>query len=371
MTRQWRWLVVALGIALLASLPAAIAAVPTGRNAATAASMLTAIQHSADASYTGYAEASGGLALPVTSQFNSIADLFGGQTQLRVWWGGPTRWRVDTVTATGESDVHRDGYQLWTWDYQSQQATAQFVDTPPAVRLPQASDLEPAGLARRLLSEATAAQVRRLPVRRIAGRDVPGLRLRPADRRSTIDSVDVWADPRTGVALRVEAHSAGQTVLSSQFLDFSPTAPTAQVIAFNPPGGISRVQPARPDLIQFIDQLGSGQPPGQLAGLDRNAQLAANGTVGVYGRGVTEFAAIPLFGRTAFSLRRQLRTTLGVATTSSGQALSVGPVSLVLTPELPFATDPDGDIGTAWLLTGTVTIATLDTAAAQLVGGAR
>jgi outer membrane lipoprotein-sorting protein len=371
MTRRWRWLVVALGVALLASLPAAIAALPTGRNAATARAMLTAIQDSASATYSGYAEASGGLALPVTSQFNSIADLFGGQSQLRVWWGGPRRWRVDTITAAGESDVHQDGDQLWTWDYQSQQATVQLLDTPAAVRLPEAGDLEPAGLARRLLSEATAAEVSRLPVRRIAGRNVPGLRLRPADRQSTIDSVDVWADPGTGVALRVEVLSAGQNVLSSQFLDFSSTAPTPQVIAFTPPDGPSQAQTARPDLIQFIDQLGNGQPPAQLAGLDRNVQLAADGTVGVYGRGVTEFAAIPLFGRTAFSLRRQLGTTLGVSTTSSGQSLSVGPLSLVLTPELPFATDPDGDIGTAWLLTGTVSLATLDTAATQLVGGAR
>jgi len=371
MIRRWRWAVVAVGAALIVGLPAAVAALPTSRSRVSAAALLTAIQHSAGVAYSGYAEASGGLALPVTSQFNSLADLFGGQTQLRVWWRGATQWRVDTITETGESDLHQDGDRLWTWNYQSQRTGLQLQRSAPAARLPVAADLAPPSLARRLLSGAGAAQVSRLPVRRVAGCAVPGLRLRPSDPRSTIDSVDIWADPRTGVALRVDELAAGQSVISSQFLDFSSTPPSPDVISFVPPGGVGQAQLEGPDLIEFIDHLGNDRPPARLAGMDRIAQPDTDGAVGAYGRGVSEFTAIPLFGRIADLLRAHLRTTFAVTTTVRGQALSIGPLSLVLTPDLPFASDPGGDIGTAWLLTGTVTPATLGSAAAELVGGNR
>src|SRR6185503_14565060 len=38
------------------------------------------------------------------------------------------------------------------------------------------------------------------------GRDAAGLRLRPSDNGTTIDRVDVWVDPATGLALRVEIY---------------------------------------------------------------------------------------------------------------------------------------------------------------------
>ena len=191
MSRIWRWAVVGSSLAALIALPAVIAARPAAHSDISAPALLVAIQRSATNPYSGYAESAGGLDLPVTSQLNSIADLFGGDSQMRVWWRDPTQWRVDTITATGESDIHHVGAANWTWDYQSQHATLVLESTPRAVRLPEGPDLVPATLARRLLSEATPAEVTRLPSARIAGQSVPGMRMRPADPISTIDEVDV------------------------------------------------------------------------------------------------------------------------------------------------------------------------------------
>jgi hypothetical protein len=86
--------------------------------------------------------------------------------------------------------------------------------------------------------------------------------------------------------------------------------------------------------------------------------LLAGGSVGVYGRGVTTLAAVPLPARTLNSLRRQLLETPGVVSAAEGTSVAVGPLNLLLTT-------PDRD-DISWLLTGTVTPAALRTAAAEL-----
>src|ERR1700761_1878400 len=104
MTRSRRWAVVAALVAVLVALPTVVGLIPAGSSSVTAAELLGKIQNSGRVEFSGYGEATGGLALPVTDQFNSIADLFGGTTQLRAWWRGPDDWRVDTIDATGEDD---------------------------------------------------------------------------------------------------------------------------------------------------------------------------------------------------------------------------------------------------------------------------
>ena len=75
----------------------------------------------------------------------------------------------------------------------------------------------------------------------------------------------------------------------------------------------------------------------------------------MYGVGVTEFAAAPLPDRLEDALSAQLKTA--AVKTPAGLATSIGPLSLLLTPDR---------FGVAWLLTGTVTPQTLAQAAAQL-----
>ena len=133
---RWRWLVVVLVVAVLGALPALVARWPVSAPKVAAATLLARINGSSTRAYSGYAESTGGLALPVSSQFNSIADLFGGTTQMRVWWSSGSDWRVDTVVFSGESDVHQVGNQVWTFQLRDQSCDGDQADLaahgPPA-----------------------------------------------------------------------------------------------------------------------------------------------------------------------------------------------------------------------------------------------
>ena len=360
MARWWRWLVVLVGVGMLLATPPVLGLLPGRAAAVPAAELLARIGRSAGTPYSGYASATGGLSIPVTGELDSVTRLLGGPTLLRVWWRSASDWRVDSLGTTGESGAHRTPTGLWTWDYENNLATLDEGLLDQAARLPVAADLLPPGLARRMLSDATAAEVSPLPSRRVAGRDTQGLRLRPADRRTTIGHVDVWADARSAVPLRVDVVAVGAAVpaMTSQFTDFSTAVPARSVTAFAPPASARVRDRAVPDLVAFISRFGGVVPPVTLVGLPRNDRLRPYGAVGVYGRGLTEVVAVPLPGGQARELRRRLATAPGVSATRVGVALTVGPLGLLLTTG-----DPIGD---AWLLTGTVTRATLTAAATEL-----
>ena len=86
------------------------------------------------------------------------------------------------------------------WVFESQRATISAVSE---IRLPDASDLLPPTLARALLQDVGDEELARLPSRRVAGMAAPGVRLVPADRRGP-GPLDLWAEPQTGLPLRVE-----------------------------------------------------------------------------------------------------------------------------------------------------------------------
>jgi hypothetical protein len=359
MTRRWRWAVVAAGALALLVLPMAVARLPVGRSAISAPDLLGRIQRSSGVAFSGYAESSGGLSLPISTQLNSVNDLFGGTTQLRVWWRGPADWRVDAIDQFGENDQRHDSAGTWTWNYQSNSAALTSEVDVPIVRLPRTDDLVPATLARRLLSQASAAEVSRLPDARIAGRDAAGLRLRPSAAGSTIDRVDVWALPSSGLGVRVVVYGSGGSlpVLRSSMLDLSVSAPSAAATAFTPPRGSKVRSVVSPDIVAAIDQFGNSRPPATLAGLPPEPGLLL-GAVGAYGSGITTLIALPLPPRLARSVAGQLSPTAETQTDSRSIMVGVGPVNLLLTP-------PSAD-SARWLLVGTVTPATLTTAAAEL-----
>jgi hypothetical protein len=202
--------------------------------------------------------------------------------------------------------------------------------------------------------------VGRLPARRVAGVDAPGLRLHPDDPQTTISRVDVWVGPGTGLPLRVEVYGAGQRrpALQTAFLDFEPRAPDPATTRFDPPPGadISAVEPE--DLAARIDQFAPVRPPAELAGYPLRRRVEGVGAIGTYGQGVTVLAVVPLAGRFTRPLRDALADTPGIRDLDSGLLLSIGPLTLLLSNrELD---------GRAWLLAGTVTADTLQRAAAEI-----
>ncbi len=345
----------------VAAVPLVLRELPVGGAHPDPARLLVRIQAVKDAPYAGHAESTGSLTFPVSDQFEPVTSLFGGRTQLRVWWRSAQDWRVDTLDPTGERSLRVSGSGIWKWDYEDNRATRTTPEPDGTVRLPRADDGLAPALAGRLLSEATGAQASALPSRRVAGRPADGIRVRPGDHRSSVDRIDVWADRASGIPVAVDVYGRGsdRPALSSTFLAFSPTTPTARETQFSPPPS-SRVRfGTRFDLVGAISRFTQAEPPAQLIGYARQEPLPGTGGIGVYGRGVTQLAVAPIPRRQAGSLGTQLQVAAGARQLPQGLTVSVGPIGLLLTK-------PDG-AGRQWLLTGTVTPQGLQAAAAELL----
>lgn len=359
MRRNWRWTIIAAGVAILVALPFAARLLPAGRSDVSAGALLQRIRSSAAVGYSGFAQSTGGLSLPLSNDpFDAIEGLFGGTTQLRVWWRSTSNWRVDTLSATGESDLHHDSRGEWTWDYESNTARHTDATTTPLVRLPRSEDLLPTTLAQRLLSEAGPSAVSRLPSARIAGHDAAGLRVRISDPRSTIRHIDVWADPNDGLPMRVSVYGASaRPVVSTSFLDLTIATPSNVITTFHPVAGEQVGDGQVSDIVAAIDRFGRSKPPAEIAGLARRRDLQL-GAVGVYGRGATVLVALPLDARLARDVVPSLMKTPGAVENDFGTTISAGPINLQLsTPS---------DFGGYWLLVGTVQQATLQQAVSAL-----
>ena len=361
-----RWAVVGIVVAVLVSLPSLIGALPGSDAATSAADLRQAALDSGHVAFTGYAQAAGGLSLPVGPQLTDVADLLSDRTTMRAWYRTPADWRVDVVTPTGETDVHADAGGSWTWDYAHATATR---NEPTPLALPTSSDLLPSALGRRLLSEATADELSRAGAQRIAGRDALGLHLVPADQASSVARVDVWVDAASGVPLRVEVFGKGAAgpgatpALDTAFLDLDLTTPSAAVTAFDVPPAADVRTGQDPQLLQAATQAGeNGRPirlPATLTGLDRRTIDGAPRSVGVYGRGITLLAVSPLPRRVAGPLRDALDVAPGAVVDDLGVRISSGPLGMML------ARGPRGPV----LLAGTVSLDALAAAATELTGG--
>jgi hypothetical protein len=360
-----RWAVVGAGVAVLLALPPVLAALPASDAATSAVDLRQAALASADVAFAGYAQAAGGLDLPVGDQLTDVADLLSDRTTMRAWYRGPADWRVDVVRPTGETGVHADAGGTWTWDYEDDTATR---GEPGPLALPTSSDLLPSALGRRLLSEATEAELSRIGAARVAGRDALGLRLVPAEAASSVARVDVWVDTDSDVPLRVQVfgeNAAGpgaEAALDTAFLDFDVTTPAAAVTAFDVPPGADVREAEDARLLQAATRAGRDGDrialPGQLTGLPRRTIDGAPRAIGVYGRGITLLAVSPLPGRVAGPLRDALVTAPEAVVDDLGVRISAGPLGLML------VRGPDGPV----LLAGTVSLDALATAATELTG---
>lgn len=356
-----RWAIVAVGTAVLLLLPWAISHRPVPKSSVSASALLAQIRGSSGVAYSGLAESVGGLQLPDAKQLSAVTSLLGDRNQLRVWWGGAQSWRVDTISPTGETGLHLDGGLLWSWDYEANRAISS-ITYDGQVHLPRSTDLLPPQLALRLLADATAKDVTRLPTQRVAGRTAAGLRLTPSQPQSTIAHVDVWADPATGLPLKVVAagKSSGVAAMETHFLDLNMGAPSAGLIDFNPPPGAKVQFNNNADPLTALDQRFPRPAPDQLAGLDRVKRQGISPAVSIYGHGVTSMVLVPLRGDDANSLLQQLTKATAIPVDSSSGAdtitISVGPVNMMVSVL--------GRRG--YVLAGTVTTDAMQTAANDL-----
>jgi hypothetical protein len=343
-----------VGTAVLVGVPLAVRAWPAQDSGISATALLARVEAGQDHPYSGYVDSLGTLQLPAADRFTDVGQLFGERTRMRVWWRSADEWRVDKLLTTGEQDLVHNAQGTTRWRYEQGDAV---LSRDPAIRLPRTADLVPPVVARLMLDDVEGSEVRRLPARRVAGIDAPGLRLVPAAPQSSIGHVDLWADPASGVVLRVEvvAKGADRPAFTTAFEEFDPATPPPTRTAFEPPPGADFRFDEVLDIADAANQYAPILAPKTVAGLAKSGRT--DGAVGVYGSGVTRLLAVPLRGQEAGPLREQLLTTLGVRTVDRGTLVNVGPLGVLLTGR-----DDEG----GWLIAGTVTAETLERAAGDL-----
>lgn len=298
------------GLLALPSLTAALPAeLPAGAEALSAETLLERVRASDRVGWSGYGESRGSLVLPEVRELSDLPALAGGTTRVRAWWRGPDAWRVDALSLVGETDTTRDPAGGWTWDSADRRALR--LQGELDVRLPAAADLLAPVLGHRLAGTADVA-ARRLPARRVAGRTAAGLRLVPLQpATTTVGSVDLWAEPESGLPLRVEVRAAGGSArpeLTAVLLDLDLSPPPVARTAFSPPDGAAVSVGDAPDVAALADRFAPYTLPDRVAGLPRRdrSPLATGGGVGTYGDGFAALAVVPLPDDTARRLVRRI-----------------------------------------------------------------
>jgi hypothetical protein len=304
-----RWGLVLALIVVLAAVPIAINRWPVRAAGIDVGTLRARVTASKGQAFQGYAQSSGLLPLPALPNLSQVTALVSGTTEMRTWYAGPDRWRVDVLGEGTEHDVYQTPEAQFTWDFGDNQLTRVVGDQP--VRLPRAADLTPPELARRVLSIASGDRVEPLPARRVAGVDAPGLRLVPSSPDTTVAHVDIWADASTGLPLQAEVTAKGGTrpVFVTRFLEVHFGAPAAGVLT--PPAprpGIGYTVTEAPDIISAINRRRPAFLPAGLAGLPRRDSVAGLSAVAVYGTGLASIVVMALPGRFGGEAFQQIQT---------------------------------------------------------------
>src|SRR5947209_184324 len=152
--------------------------------------------------------------LPGMAGGTSLQSLVTGSHTARVWYGPDKKARVSLVGDLAETDVVRNGDDVWLWSsatneathYTAKEGAAAAAATPPAV----VTDPSTAA-AKALAAVDPTTKVKVDGTGYVADRPVYELILRPKDGRSLIGSVRVAVDAATSVPLRLQVFARGAT----------------------------------------------------------------------------------------------------------------------------------------------------------------
>ena len=205
-----RWLVPLLAALVLAGAGATIATTSAGARASlkprSAAQLLVDVQEARVKGLSGTVVQTANLGLPAlpSTGGGSGADFTGlvsGSHTLRVWYAGPTRARLALLGTMSESDLVRNGSDVWLWS--STTNTARHLTVPASSASPGTSGTGPGGsgpaavpltpqqAADRALKAITpSTSVTTDPSAVVAGRPAYQLVLQPKDTRTLIGTVE-------------------------------------------------------------------------------------------------------------------------------------------------------------------------------------
>lgn len=286
--RHWRWAVVIGAVAVLCSLPVIAANWPVTEPGVAVDELRSRVAGSGGVPYEGLFESRGGLRLPDLGRLDDEVAPFRTTSRVRVWYTDAEQWRADELLVGAERSVYRERGGLWTWDSGTRRVVHSLREADEPLRIPRLMDLSPAELGRRLLQQSPNETVTPIGARRVAGVVGSGLRIVPSSPDATIDHVDMWVDPDTGVALRVEIDTGGTApVFETSWIDLRFRTPDPDVLSFDPDEAGQPVREATAlDPVEQASQTSFPLPfPDELAGLPRRS--AASAALATYGDGLS------------------------------------------------------------------------------------
>ena len=132
---------------------------------------------------------------------SDMTSLVSGSHTLRLWYAGPNKVRLALLGSLGESDLVRNGTDLWTWSSRDKSATHHKVSLTKEATPGLLADSTPitpqkaADAALSAISPTTKVSTDGTAV--VAGRNAYELVLEPKDTGSLVESVRIAIDGKT------------------------------------------------------------------------------------------------------------------------------------------------------------------------------
>src|SRR5260221_4702198 len=227
--------------------------------------------------------------------------LLSGAHTFKIWYDGPTRVRIAIPVTLGETDLRRDGRDVWLWDSKTSQATHYVLPAQPGssastsgtsasgttasgttTEVITAGTPTPQQVARQILAAVgQTTTVGLQPNVMVAGQAAYQPSLAPKASRSLIGHVRIAIDAGNSLPLRVQifARGASSPALEVGYTSLSFTRPAASNFPFTPPPGATVKTVTVPAAAGFPPGLPFPEPRAWAAGAGSQAIInkASNG----------------------------------------------------------------------------------------------
>jgi outer membrane lipoprotein-sorting protein len=182
--------------------------------------------------------------LPQLGNQNSPVSLLAGSHTIKVWYADPAHLRLSMPVTMSESDVIRNGREVWLWQSNKNSVTKLTLPAKPS-----AAQATPAPTEVPLTPQQAASQVlkavgtsTRVSVQRtvsVAGQPAYQLVLSPRSSGSLVGRVNIAIDASNNVPLRVQVFARGASSPAFQvgYTAVSFVRPAAANFSFSPPAG--------------------------------------------------------------------------------------------------------------------------------------
>jgi outer membrane lipoprotein-sorting protein len=170
-----------------------------------------------------------------SSEFNSLLT---GTHRLGVWYTSPDKARVALYGDLGESDLIRNGNDVWTWSSRENKATHRTVAADTTEPTPSGAPKTPQEAAQRFLEAiGPTTELTVDGTVEVAGRPAYDLVAHPKDQGSLVTEARLAVDGETHLPLRVEVFAGDTTVFRIAYSEIHFAQPDPKVFEFTPPPG--------------------------------------------------------------------------------------------------------------------------------------